>query len=164
LFLLDSLARILKQAPEARVVIAGDGEIRPAVEAKIRELGLGSSVMFLGERNDMPMILAALDVFCLPSETEGMPVTVLEAMAASLPIIASDVGGIPQLIEDGVSGILFPITNLAKLDELLLEARNNPGRARGMGKVAQARVERDFSLERVLKDYEDLYAEAVTSK
>jgi len=164
LFLLDSLARLRERAPEARVVIAGDGEIRPAVEARIRDLGLESQVMFLGERNDMPVILAALDVFCLPSETEGMPVTVLEAMAASLPIVASDVGGIPQLIEDGASGMLFPISNLARLDELLLEVRRDPARARGMGRMARARVERDFSLERVLKDYEELYAEAITSK
>ena len=164
LFLLDSLARLLKQAPEARVVIVGDGEMRPAVEARIRDLGLESSVMFLGERNDMPLIWAALDVFCLPSETEGMPVTVLEAMAASLPIVASDVGGIPQLIEDGVSGMLFPISNLPRMDELLLDVRNHPDRARGMGRAAQARVERDFSLTRVQNDYEALYAEAMASR
>src|ERR1035437_6705532 len=89
LLLVDVFARLLKRFPEALLLIVGDGVRLPAVRARIRELGIGESVLVMGERHDVPTLLAAMDVFCLPSEMEGMPMTVLEAMAAALPVVTS---------------------------------------------------------------------------
>ena len=159
LLLVDTFARLVQKVPQAKLLIVGEGYTRPQVEARIRDLALESSVMLLGERHDVPEILAALDVFCLPSETEGMPITLLEAMAASLPVVITRVGAVPSVVDDGVSGLLIPPFDSAALERALLTLAADPQRAATMGRAGRARVERDYSLQSALDAYERLYAE-----
>jgi glycosyltransferase involved in cell wall biosynthesis len=155
--LVESFSRILPRIPGAMLVIVGDGAARASVEQRIDQLGLESSVYFLGERQDVPLILAALNVFCLPSETEGMPITLLEAMAASRPVVVSTVGAIPKVVDDGVSGILISPFDSDALDTALLKLAGDPQLAASMGQAGQRRVERDFSSTTALRNYETLY-------
>ena len=161
LVLVDAFAGILNKIPGALLLIVGDGVWLPTVKARIRELGLERSVLALGERQDVPAILAALDVFCLPSETEGMPMTVLEAMAAGLPVVASKVGGIPEVVEEGRTGIMVPPLEVEVLSAALLALAGDPVRAREMGRAGRARLLKEFSLEQALIAYEGVYREAV---
>jgi glycosyltransferase involved in cell wall biosynthesis len=157
--LLEALARLRQQVPSAMLVVVGDGVMRAEIEARIAALGLQQAVLLLGERQDVPQILAAIDMFCLPSETEGMPITLLEAMAASLPAVVSAVGAIPSMIDDGVSGVLIPRGDPAALDRALLAIAQEPEKTAAMGVAARRRVEKDFSVETALKNYEELYRE-----
>src|SRR5207247_1768501 len=106
--LLQALPSVLAAFPQAACVLAGEGPARAALEAEARRLGIGDRVVFLGLRRDVPMVLAALDLFVQPSIYEGFGLSLLEAMAAGLPVVASRVGGIPELIEDGRTGLLVP--------------------------------------------------------
>ena len=155
--LLDVFSRVLQRFPRAILVIAGDGAARSEVERRIQELGMPSSVYFLGERHDIPLILAALNVFCLPSETEGMPITLLEAMAASRPVVVSRVGAIPDVVEDGVSGFLTSPFDSAAIERALLTLAEDPERAARMGEAGRRRVFQDFNAETALKNYEAVY-------
>jgi glycosyltransferase involved in cell wall biosynthesis len=159
--LLDVFARLQSRMPNALLLIVGDGAELPAVKAHIRKLALENSVQVMGERQDVPAILAALDVFCLPSETEGMPMTVLEAMAAGLPVLASNVGGIPELLEQGRAGLMVPPRAPDELEAALLTLANDPVRARDMGRAGRERLLKEFSLECTLNAYEDLYRQAI---
>jgi glycosyltransferase involved in cell wall biosynthesis len=155
--LLDIFSRIVQRIPSAILVIAGDGSARADVERRIVELGLSASVFFLGERRDIPVILSALNVFCLPSETEGMPITLLEAMAASRPVVVSNVGAIPDVVEDGGSGILVSPFDSAAIERALLSLAEDPERAARMGEAGRRRVFQDFNAETALKNYEAVY-------
>jgi glycosyltransferase involved in cell wall biosynthesis len=161
LVLIDAFAGILNNIPGALLLIVGEGGLLPTVKARIRELALERSVLTLGERQDVPAILAALDVFCLPSETEGMPMTVLEAMAAGLPVVASNVGGIPEVVEEGRTGLMVPPRAVGALAAALLALAGDPERAREMGRLGRERLLKEFSLEQAVIAYEDVYREAV---
>jgi glycosyltransferase involved in cell wall biosynthesis len=161
MLLIEVFARLLKRLPEALLLIVGDGVRLPAVRERIRELGIGESVLVMGERHDVPTILAAMDVFCLPSEMEGMPMTVLEAMAAGLPVVASDVGGIPEVVEDGRTGLMVPARAAGELEAALLALAGDPERAREMGRLGRERLLKEFSLDQALTAYEGVYRAAV---
>lgn len=159
--LIDVFSRIRKRCPNTLLVIVGDGGRVPMVKERIHALGLGNSVLLMGQRQDIPAILAALDVFCLPSEMEGMPITVLEAMAAGLPVVSSRVGGIPELIQHGKTGLLVSPGSTIELEAALFVLLQNPEIGREMGQLARERLTRMFSLEQVLRRYEDIYRGAV---
>jgi glycosyltransferase involved in cell wall biosynthesis len=143
------------------LVIVGEGLLRTAIEQSVRSLELESCVFLLGDRHDVPRILAGLDVFCLPSEAEGLPLALLEAMAASLPVVVTAVGAIPTAVENGQSGWLVPPFASAATERALLAVAHDPERAAAMGRAARRRVEEGFSSEVMLKKYEDLYAQAL---
>jgi glycosyltransferase involved in cell wall biosynthesis len=159
--LLDVFAGLQSKIPKALLVIVGDGAELPAVKSYIRKLALEKSVLIMGERQDVPTILAALDVFCLPSETEGMPMTVLEAMAVGLPVVASDVGGIPELVKEGHTGLMVPPRAADELGAALLALARDPQRAREMGRAGRERLLKEFCLESTLSAYEEIYREAI---
>ena len=160
LVLIDAFAVVLNTIPDALLLIVGEGALLPAIKARIKELGLERSVLALGERQDVPAILAALDVFCLPSNTEGMPMTVLEAMAAGLPVVASRVGGIPEVVAEGRTGLMVTPRAVGELAAALLALASDPARAREMGRLGRKRLLEEFSLERALTAYEEVYREA----
>ncbi len=162
--LLDVFAKIVRRVPRAILVIAGDGSARGAVEAQIAKLGLEQNVYVLGERRDIPLILAALDVFCLPSETEGMPITLLEAMAAGRPVVVSAVGAMPEVVTDGVSGFVAPPFDAAAFERALVELADHPEEAERMGQAGRDRVFRDFNAETALENYEALYRRMLNGK
>jgi glycosyltransferase involved in cell wall biosynthesis len=159
--LVDLFARLLEEIPGALLVIAGDGQERPHVERRIQEHNIGDRVVMLGERQDVPIVLSAMDVFCLPSRTEGMPMTVLEAMAASRPVVASRVGGIPELVVEGVTGLLASPDDPGEFVQALLSLARDPARAGEMGRIGHARLLEHFSLDATLASYERLYAEVI---
>jgi glycosyltransferase involved in cell wall biosynthesis len=161
LALLEIFARLRMQIPNALLAIVGDGSQRAAIEQSVRSLELEQSVFLLGDRQDVPRILAGLDVFCLPSEAEGLPLSLLEAMAAALPVVVTAVGAIPTVVDNGQSGWLVPPHASAATERALLAVARDPERAAAMGQAARRRVEESFSSEIMLKSYEDLYAQSL---
>jgi len=127
-------------------VVAGDGPDRPAIEAAIRESGIDERIALLGERDDIPELLAAADVFVLSSRSEGMPMSVLEAMAAGLPVVASAVGGVPELVENGVTGHLVPAGDVAALASALNDVLGDAARRRSLGDAGRQRAAEHFDL------------------
>jgi glycosyltransferase involved in cell wall biosynthesis len=141
----------------ARLRIAGDGPDRPALEAEIERTGLGEHVELLGDRDDVPELLAGADVFVLSSDSEGFPMSVLEAMAAGLPVVASAVGGVPEAVRDGETGSLVPPRDAAALAEALRRLVADPALRERLGDAGRQKVEREFSLERFEHDHLELY-------
>lgn len=157
----DSLVRaaalLLPEVPRLRVVVAGDGPERPAVQALARELDVADRVLLLGDRMDVPDILAALDVAVLCSDYEGIPLALLEYMDAARPIVATRVGGIPELIEDGVDGLLVPPRNPPALAEAILALLRDRERGAALGARARERCRREFSVDATVERLQDLY-------
>jgi glycosyltransferase involved in cell wall biosynthesis len=154
--LLDALARLRPRTFAA--VIVGDGPQRPAAEARIRELGLASSVQILGARADVPDLLAHSDVFVLASRSEGGPISILEAMAAGLPVVASDVGGVGELVQDGSTGLLAPAGDAGALAAAVQRLLDDPELRRRMGEAGRRRVAEQFDIGTQRSAHLDLYA------
>lgn len=157
--LLEAFARLRGEQPGATLVLAGDGEQRSALETQARALGLGDAVRFAGAqpRGAMAGWYAAADVFCLPSLYEGFPLAILEAMAAGLPVVATAVAGIPEAVEDGVTGRLVPPEDAAALARALAELAADPTAARRMGAAGRRRVEEEFAIPRIAAAYLELW-------
>ena len=137
--------------------VFGEGPDREQLEGLRAELGLEGRATFLGSRDDVPAQLADCDAFSLISDWEGLPYSILEAMAAQLPVIATRVGGIPDLIVEGVTGRLIPPRDPGALAGALAELAADPARARELGEAGFRRASRTFSLERMLGRYDALF-------
>jgi glycosyltransferase involved in cell wall biosynthesis len=151
-------------ARKLRLVLVGDGQLRPAVEAIVREAGVESLVWFAGERSDVPDVLRGLDCFVLPSLAEGISNTLLEAMAAGLPVIATRVGANGDLMEEGVAGRLVPRADPQALAGELLALSADPELTASYGRAGRQIVERRFSLDRMVDDYDDLYQRLLVAR
>ncbi|MBL8858486.1 MAG: N-acetyl-alpha-D-glucosaminyl L-malate synthase BshA [Planctomycetes bacterium] len=155
-WLLEAFA-LATAGTEARLELVGAGPDQQACRARARELGLESRVEFLGERNHLPEVLAPADVFLLTSSDESFGLSALEAMSCGTPVVATDVGGVGEVVEDGVSGLLSGPDDLAgfaaNLKILLFDRR----RARTLGQAARRRAEEQFARVTVVQRYEDLY-------
>jgi sugar transferase (PEP-CTERM/EpsH1 system associated) len=154
--LIRAFARAAGEAKRI-LVIAGDGPCREELAALIKELAIGDRVRLLGERNDIPLILRALDVFVLSSIGEGISNAILEAMAAGLPVIATRVGGNVELVRDALTGRLIEPRRPEALAEALGAYFGDPELARAHGAAGRERVATDFGLDRMLADYMSLY-------
>jgi sugar transferase (PEP-CTERM/EpsH1 system associated) len=150
--------------PEALMVIVGDGPCRRELEGIVAGLGLRERVRLLGVVSDVPAILGALDVFVLPSIAEGMSNTILEAMASSLPVVATRVGGSPEMVEDGVTGTLVPARDAEALRKALGIYLEDESLRTIHGKAARQRSIDLFSLERMGSGYMGLYAELLAGQ
>ena len=151
----STLARALAQLDVPyRALVAGDGPDRPALEAEVAALGVRLGLP--GERDDIPGLLASADVFVLSSRSEGMPLSILEAMAAGLPVVASAVGGVPELVLDGETGLLVPPGDPAALAAGLRRLLEDPARRR-RGVAGRERAQREFGLERFRREHVELY-------
>jgi len=155
LTLIRALAALPDQEYEALIV--GDGPDRSEVKAEIQRLGLEDRVQLAGERSDVPELLAASDVFVLSSRSEGLPVSVLEAMAAELPVVASGVGGLAELVVDGETGILVPPGDEAALAEALGRLVEDSELRRRLGAAGRARAESSFDLSAFRRAHLELY-------
>ncbi len=129
------------------MLFAGDGELEGELRAEARELGLEEHVLFAGFRRDVPRLLAASDALILPSESECLPLVILEAMSARRPVIATDVGGISEAVDDGRTGLLVRPRDAEGLADALVAVLGDPERARSMGLAGRAKVAAEFSLE-----------------
>ena len=161
--LIRALAHIFRENPQPRrtlrCILVGDGPERAALTAAIAEHGLKDSVWLAGDRDDIPDLLACMDVFVLPSLGEGISNTVLEAMATGLPVIATRVGGNPELVQDGVTGLLVPVADVPALAAAVVALLDDPARCEQMGRTAVQRVITDFEWERTVSAYLGVYDE-----
>lgn len=159
--LLDALAALRAEGGDFVAALAGAGTLREALESRARELGLEPQVHFTGALDDIGPLLAAADAVVLPSLREGQPLTLLEAMARARAVVASAVGGIPELIEDGVSGLLVPPGRPEALAEALGRVARSPLGAEALGAAAAERVRADFTWTRVVERFEAVYDEVL---
>jgi len=152
-----------RQNPKLKLLIVGDGEQRARLEEFVAMLGLNRIVIFAGMRRDVPRLLRAMDVFALSSVSEGLPLTVLEAMAARLPVVATNVGALPELVEEGRTGFLVPIRHAAAMSDKFEAFLANRRLANILGEAARQKVVREFTMERMLRNYGEMY-EAVLER
>ncbi len=143
----------------ARLVIVGGGESTDEVRSQVDELGLSGRVVMTGDRRDVPALMGAMDAFVLSSYSEGLSITLLEAMAASLPVVATRVGGNAEIVQDGVSGLLVEPRNAEALAAGMIFVLERPGEARRMGVAGRARVEAEFSERAMVDRYAGVYDE-----
>jgi len=154
--LLQAHALLVEKLPEARLVIVGDGSERGALEAEAARVGIERSVIFTGYRSDVRGLMAAFDVYVNTSTYEGVSLTILEAMASSLPVVATSVGGNPEVVIDQETGLVVPARARAIADALSLLALD-ARRRRLMGDAGRWRVIRHFSIARMVDDYAAAY-------
>jgi glycosyltransferase involved in cell wall biosynthesis len=154
---LRAVAGLAGELPGLALVVAGEGPERPALEALARELGIEGHVHLLGHRSDVPDVLAAIDVAVSASEREGSPLAVMEYMEAAVPVVATAVGGLPDLIDDGVHGLLVPAGDAEALGAALGELLRAPDRRRAMGERARERRREEFDLDVVVRRLERMY-------
>lgn len=163
-----AFVRALAMSPQAarglRLVLVGDGPLRGEIESIIRAARAESLVWFAGERSDVPDVMRGLDCFVLPSLAEGISNTLLEAMASALPVIATRVGANADLMEDGLSGRLVPRADPEALAREILAYLSDPALTRRHGRAGRQIVERRFSLERMVGDYERLYRRLLVAR
>ena len=162
--LLESFARGLGSEPGAYLLLAGQGELRCALEAQVRELGLQRKVQFLGQLSDVSDVLGAADVFVLASRNEGNPLSVMEAMAAGLPVVATAVGGVPELVEDQRTGSLVRPGDCDGIAAAMLRLFRDSDTRKTMAARAAERALRHFSASRMVQGYADLYERLVTEQ
>lgn len=164
--LVNALPGVLKEATRARLLIAGYNSSRYAQSAMraCEQLGIQERVMWLGLRKDVPDLLLAIDLYALPSRSEMLPVSVLEAMAAGVPVIASAVGGVPEAVRQGETGWLIPPNNSARLADAILYAYRHPEEAARIKQYAQRAVREEFSLSRQAAKTEQLFQQIIATK
>jgi glycosyltransferase involved in cell wall biosynthesis len=155
--LLRALAELRERDVSVVCLVCGDGEERGALESLVRSLDLGRQVRFLGRRSQVADVLAAADVFVLPSRHEGLGVAILEAMAMALPVVASRVGGIPEAVVHEETGILVPAEDAAALAAAIRELSASAALRARMGARGRERVLARFTMERMAERYEALY-------
>jgi len=156
-YLLEAMQAVHAELPEARLLLVGRDRGKADLRALVNEKGLDESVAFLGTREDVPLLLTASDVSVLPSLREGLPLSLLESAAAGLPAVATSVGGIPEVVEDGVGGILVPPRDPAALAGALLTLLRDSERRRAMGGAARERVQLNFDIRVITERIQDLY-------
>ena len=161
---LEAAARVAAEEGSARFVVVGDGVLRPEMEAHARALGIADRVTFTGWRRDLPRIYPDLDVLVVSSRNEGTPVSAIEAMAAGCPVVATRVGGLPDLIEDGKTGHLVPSEDPPALAAAILRVLRDREAAQQMARVARESASQRFRAERLIGDIKCLYSELLVEK
>ena len=162
-YLLRAAAALRQEFPALRVEIAGSGPYREKLEEAVTRAGLGEQVKFLGWIDDLTSVLPRWDAFVMPSLEEGFPIAALDAMAAGLPVVATSVGGIPELIEDGKTGWLVPPRDAEALTSRLRLLLSNPELRLSMGAAGYARVRDHFSAAQMAGSFAQLYDELLGS-
>jgi glycosyltransferase involved in cell wall biosynthesis len=155
--LIEAFARLTRTAPNAELVIAGDGYLRDQLQQLAKSLDVQERVHFLGWREDARALLTAFDVFALSSRWEGLPIAILEAMAASCPVVSTAIGGIPEIITSGQDGLLVPADDPQALEAALQRVHQDPLFARSLAQNALACFADKFSLTRMVEQHESLY-------
>jgi glycosyltransferase involved in cell wall biosynthesis len=157
--LIEAAARIVPTFPALKVLIVGEGADRPVYEALIQRLGVQDTVKLLGLRSDVPDLLATSDVAVLSTNSEGSPLSVMEYMDAGLPVVATRVGGIPDLIEHGVHGLLVEPQDAPGLGDAIARVLGDREEARRMGEQGRERRRREFDIGVMVENLQDLYVE-----
>jgi L-malate glycosyltransferase len=155
--LIEAARRLKSVYPVAKFVFIGDGDERLNLEERVRSSGVQDSIMFLGRRTDIPELLACCDIFVLPSHAEGLPNSLLEAMVVGLPAVATAVGGVPEVIEDGVDGLLVPPRDAASLATAILRVLRDPELATRLAAAGRERARLEFGFDRVVAELRSVY-------
>lgn len=157
-------ARVRAELPAARFLVVGEGKLRAALEAESRALGISEAVRFLGQREDLPRILSAVDAVCLTSRNEGTPVALIEAMAAGRAVVSYAVGGVPDVVEEGRTGRLAAPGDERAFARILAGLLADEGERKRLGAAARARVAGAYDPERLADDVEKLYRELLARR
>ncbi len=155
--LVRAAAIAANRAADFRVEVAGAGPCLDELKQLAANLDVSDRVTFLGEVRDIPALLARARMFVLPSRSEGIPLTVLESMACGLPVVATRVGGLPEVVEEGVTGLLVPPADPAALAAALVATWSDPDRRERMGNAGRGRALKFFDVRRMVAEYESLY-------
>ncbi len=159
--LIEAFAIISRRYSNIKLVLVGDGPLKSELIKLSDSLEISSNVVFTGRRDDIPEILRCMDIFVLSSHSEGMSNTILEAMSSGLPVIATDVGGNPSLVDKDITGLLVESEKPGSLAELLSRLIDCPELRIKMGNAGRKRVEQKFSLQAMVKNYENLYMKLI---
>ena len=162
--LITSSSHIKAKYNSVRLIIVGEGELRNSLELQTINQNLSGTIKFAGLRNDIPELMSALDVFVSSSLWEGLPNVVLEAMAAGKPVVATSVGGTPEVVVDGVTGLLVPPHNPEAMARAIIRLLKNPELGTRMGRAGKERVLKQFSIQRMVTKTQQLYKELMIEK
>jgi glycosyltransferase involved in cell wall biosynthesis len=157
--LIEAFARIDGRRCEVELVLIGDGSEREPLERLAHDRGVADRVRFMGTRDDVPRLLPTLDIYALPSRSEGLPMAILEAMAASLPMVAARVGGVPEAVIDGETGLLTPPENPAAFAQALQRLIDEPDTRRRMAEAARRRFDGRYDVSCMADGYEAIARE-----
>lgn len=157
-------AEVLRARPDTHFLVVGDGPLREQMTELIRAKAIGERVHLVGHSTDVPRLLGVMDLFLLTSRWEGMPRVILEAMAAGVPVVATSVGGVPEIVEHGKSGLLAPPGNVELLKRHTVRLLENPAEARQLSRRASRDVAAEFDISTVTARHEQLYAELLKRK
>jgi glycosyltransferase involved in cell wall biosynthesis len=158
---LRALARVRARVPAAELHLAGDGPLEPEARALARELGIEDAVRFLGRRDDVAALLREAAVALLASDYEGSPLSVIEAMATGVPVVATAAGGVDELVVDGTTGVLAPPRDADALGEALVRVLSDPAAGAAMGAAGKRAAHERLSTERMVAETVALYEEAL---
>ncbi len=162
--LIQAASKVLAQQPDTGFVVAGDGKIRAQLQNCVNKYNIANNFVFIGATKDIPTFLQCLDVYALPSEWEGLPLVILEAMAAKRCIVASAVGAVPQVIMDEETGLLVPPADPNALAEALVRVLGNDGLRRKLADNAHEYFLQGFTVQSMVNSYERLYEEIADKK
>ncbi len=151
-YFIQALPRIARSIPSARFVIAGDGELRPQLEEQARQAGAAGYTHFIGFQRDVPSVLAALDIFVMPSLWEGLPLSLIEALAAGKPIVATDIEGNREVVDDGETGLIVPPADSSSLADAVIALAADRPRAARLAQNAKAAARQRFSEQRMVQE------------
>ncbi|WP_100206457.1 glycosyltransferase [Geobacter metallireducens] len=163
-YFIEAADRVARKQSAVHFILVGDGALRADCERQARDLGLSERIHFLGKRGDVPAILAHLDVSVLCSTSEGLSNVIMESMAAGKPVVATCVGGNPELVQDGVTGLVVPPADSALLAAAVGALLDDPTRAQAMGTAARRVAEERFSVRAMVEAHEELYCRLWSGK
>jgi sugar transferase (PEP-CTERM/EpsH1 system associated) len=162
--LIKAFSELYKNNAHTHLVLAGDGPERSALEQLTNKLNLKDRIHFLGSRNDIPNVMNGFDLFVLPSFSEGLSNTLLEAMSCGVPVIASQVGGNPEIVKANVSGVLYPSNDVEALSSILCKLCNSPSEIKKLSKLAREHIVNHYSLKSMVDNYEAVYERQLSEK
>ena len=160
-YLLKAINIIKAAHPNLKLLLVGDGPLKSELMRLSREYSIEKNVLFFGHRTDIPELLSLIDIVVQPSLEEGFGITMIEAMSLEKPVIGSRVGGIPEVIDDGVTGLLVPPADAEALASAISELIKQSAKRKELGLAGRARVEKKFTIDVMLEEYEKLYSEAI---
>ncbi|HEX2531793.1 MAG TPA: glycosyltransferase [Burkholderiaceae bacterium] len=163
-YLIEAIDALRNDYPDVRVLLFGKGALREELEAQVRQRTLADVIRFAGFRDDLPRWLGGLDILAHPADMEGLGVSLLQASAAAVPIVASRAGGLPEAVRDNVSGLLIPPGDVAALIHTLRRLLDDPTLRRSMGEAGRARILNEFSVEAMVKGNLAIYRAVLGKK
>jgi L-malate glycosyltransferase len=163
-YLISAFENVKMELGHVKLLIVGSGHLMEPLKVMVRDKGLSNDIIFLGERTDIPQLLGVMDLFVMPSIAEGLPNALLEAMAAARPVLVTCAGGMGEIIEDGVNGLVVPVGDMASLSGGLRKLVKDSSFAQALGAAARQCIENKYSIRATARAWEDLYISLLRKK